>query len=91
MDPATSPAFPALPPVPDAKEALLCDERAWPYRSACAAGGGIVHLRVWKAGDGGHVAIATETGLGTSTTNSLGRAHRVLPRRPGPAGAPARW
>ncbi|MFI1510240.1 hypothetical protein [Streptomyces sp. NPDC020597] len=69
MAPTTPPSFPPLPPVDDAKAALVCDERAWPYRSACAAGGGIAHLRVWNARNG-HVAIVTETGLGASTTNS---------------------
>jgi len=69
IDPAGP--FPPLPPVDDAQAALVCDERAWPDRSACAAGGGIAHLRVWKASSG-HVAIVTETGLGASTTNSAG-------------------
>lgn len=67
MNPADP--FLPLPPVDDARAALVCDERAWPYRSACAAGGGIAHLRVWTARNG-HVAIVTETGLGASTTNS---------------------
>ena len=70
MDPTTPPPFLPLPPISDAQTALVRDDPAWPYRSACAAGGGIAHLRVWQAGDDGYVAIVTETGLGASTTNS---------------------
>jgi hypothetical protein len=72
MDPTAPPPFLPLPPVPDARAALVRDDPAWPFRSACAAGGGIAHLRVWKAEGEGHVAIVTETGLGASTTNSAG-------------------
>ncbi|MEU5193580.1 hypothetical protein AB0G86_05880 [Streptomyces scabiei] len=72
MHPTAPPPFLPLPPVPDASAALVRDDPAWSFRSACAAGGGIAHLRVWKTEDEGHVAIVTETGLGASTTNSAG-------------------
>ena len=41
----------------------------WSYRSDTLAGGGLAHLRVWTA-EPGHVAIVTELGMGSSTTNS---------------------
>lgn len=50
MDPTPPPPFSPLPPVPDARAALVCDDPAWSLPSGCAAGGGIAHLRVWKAG-----------------------------------------
>lgn len=81
MNPTTPPPFPPLPPIPDPRGALVYDEPAWSYRSACAAGGGIVHLRVWQAGVDGHVAIVTETGLGASTTNSAGEIWTQLTAR----------
>lgn len=83
MDPAD--LFPPLPPLTDAHTALVCDEPVWPYRSACAADGGIAHLRVWWAGEFGHVAVVTETGLGASTTNSAEEIWNALTTRfPGP-------
>lgn len=57
--------FPPLPSTGD----LVVDDPVWSYRSGTLAGGGLAHLRVWTA-EPGHVAIVTELGMGSSTTNS---------------------
>ena len=60
--------FPELP----AADKLLVDDPFWRYRSSTAAGGGIAHLRMWAAkGDHCRVAVVTDTGLGSSITNSV--------------------
>lgn len=61
--------FPDLPPLGE----LLVDDPLWQYRSGTAAGGGVAHLRVWATKDGTdrRVAVVTETGLGSSVTNSI--------------------
>jgi hypothetical protein len=66
--------------------ALIADDPWWPYPSACLAGGGIAHLRVWMLdGQDGHLAVVTETGLGASVTNSIEFIWRKLIRLyPGP-------
>lgn len=59
-----------LPPLGE----LLTDDPWWRYPSACLAGEGIAHLRVWAAAYGsvrGYLAVVTETGLGASVTNSI--------------------
>src|SRR3954454_17725576 len=89
MNPTTAGyPFPPLPGIADPQTDLLTDDPAWNYRSACAAGGGLAHLRVWQA-EGhparGHLAIVTETGLWASTTNSAGEIWTDLAARyPGP-------
>jgi hypothetical protein len=55
-------------PLPLARE-LLTDDPFWRYTSACLAGEGIAHLRVWATSNG-HLAILSETGVGATITNS---------------------
>jgi hypothetical protein len=71
---------PDLPPLGE----LVTDDPWWRYPSACLAGDGIAHLRVWAAG-GGHLAVVSETGIGASVTNSITGIWAVLAARyPGP-------
>jgi hypothetical protein len=59
--------FPDLPiPI-----TMHTDNPFWRYPSACAAGEGVGHLRVWICPAAAHLAIVTEMGLGASITNSI--------------------
>ncbi len=59
---------PGLPPLGE----LVTDDPCWRYPSACLAGEGIAHLRVWVTADrSGYLAVVSETGLGASITNSI--------------------
>jgi len=76
--------FPPLPSVPDPL-LLVTDDPAWTYSSACAGGGGIALLRVWRTADGGHLAIVTENGIAVSITNAAEEISAALTARyPGP-------
>ncbi|MGW0633776.1 hypothetical protein [Streptomyces sp. NPDC002758] len=87
--------FPALPRIADAQDNLITDDPAWNYRSGCAAGGGMAHLRVWADSTSpvrGHLAIVTETGLGATITNSAGEIWAELAQRyPGPLVVIEHW
>ncbi|MEO3976984.1 hypothetical protein [Streptomyces sp. CAU 1734] len=61
--------FPSLPIVPDPHH-LVVDDPAWTYTSACAGGGGIALLRVWRTAGDGRLAIVTENGIAVSITNA---------------------
>lgn len=74
----TGPAGPDLPPLGE----LVTDDPFWRYPSACLAGEGIAHLRVWAARAGsGHLAVVSETGLGASVTNSIENIWDALTHR----------
>ena len=61
---------------------MVADEPRWRCPSRCAAADGVAHLRVWAAaGQDGHLAVVTETGLGASVTNIIEYIHGVLARR----------
>lgn len=61
--------FPDLPPLGQ----MLVNDPFWRYQSGTAAAGGVAHLRTWATSDneGRRVAVVTETGLGSSITNSI--------------------
>ncbi|MFJ3182599.1 hypothetical protein ACIPJN_29995 [Streptomyces sp. NPDC086796] len=84
MPPHHNDDFPPLPIVPDPHH-LVTDDPAWTYTSACAGGGGIALLRVWRTAGDGHLAIVTENGIAVSITNAAEEISAALADRyPGP-------
>ncbi|MFF8992601.1 hypothetical protein ACF09H_22225 [Streptomyces sp. NPDC014983] len=76
--------FLPLPSLSDPHQLVTYDP-AWTYPSACAGGGGMALLRVWRTADGGHLAIVTENGIAVSITNAAEEISEALTRRyPGP-------
>ncbi|MDN5894783.1 MAG: hypothetical protein L0H93_12230 [Nocardioides sp.] len=58
---------------------LIRDEPAWPMPSLTPTPS-LRRLRVWRLPDGGHVALITERGPGTSVTNVAERAYAAVRR-----------
>ncbi|OXM54465.1 hypothetical protein [Amycolatopsis alba] len=66
-------AFPPLPAPGD----LVPSEPVWSY-PATARSGGYAHLRLFTVPGGGHLALVTDPGLGTSVTNAAEHIHAAL-------------
>jgi hypothetical protein len=65
---------------------LVVDEPFWRHPAWGLAREGVSHLRIWMTATDppGHVAVVTETGVGNSVTESVGRIWADLVRRYGP-------
>ncbi|WP_217231393.1 hypothetical protein [Streptomyces anulatus] len=72
--------FPPLPSIPNPHQLVTYDP-AWVYTSACAGGGGMALLRVWRTADGGRLAIVTENGIAVSITNAAEEISAALTAR----------
>jgi hypothetical protein len=71
-----------FPPLPVPEE-LLINDSSWCYPSAITAAGS-AQLRLWSCADGGFLALITETGQGTSITNSIEHIWTSLAAQFGP-------
>jgi hypothetical protein len=79
---ALTPASPSgLPPLGE----LILDDAFWNYPAAGEAREGAAHLRVWltTGPEPGHLAVITDTGPGSSVTQSAGHIRQQLARRHG--------